>query len=97
MDILLYAIVTSFIVGTVIVLLLGRFLDSHEMAGIYFKYDVSPLKVVIREEEYTIVQLILRITGCAGGLYIIAGMESRPISFPKDTVESLILIRVCIH
>lgn len=82
---------------TVFVLLLGLFLDSHEMAGIYFKYDVNPLKVVIREEEYTIVQLILKITGCAGGLYIIAGMESRQLSFPKDTIESLILMRVFVY
>lgn len=56
-------------------------LDSHEMAGIYFKYDVNPLKVVIREEEYTIVQLILKITGCAGGLYIIAGLITNIFEF----------------
>lgn len=47
-------------------------LDSHEMTGIFFKYDVNPLQVIIREEEYTFLQLILRICSCAGGLYIVA-------------------------
>lgn len=44
------------------------------MAGIFFKYDVNPLKVIIREDEYTFLQLILRIFGCAGGLYIVTGI-----------------------
>lgn len=48
-------------------------LDSHELAGIFFKYDMSPLKIIIREEEYTILQFILRIISCAAGLYIVAG------------------------
>lgn len=47
--------------------------DSHEMVGIFFKYDINPLKIIIREEEYTLLQLILKIFGCAGGLYIVAG------------------------
>lgn len=50
--------------------------DSHEMAGIFFKYDVNPLKIVIREEDYTILQLILRVFGCAGGLYIVTGTST---------------------
>ncbi|XP_065199690.1 endoplasmic reticulum-Golgi intermediate compartment protein 2 [Planococcus citri] len=48
--------------------------DSHEMSGIFFKYDTNPLKIVIKEEKYTLLQLILRICGCAGGLYIVAGL-----------------------
>jgi len=43
------------------------------MAGIFFKYDINPLKIIIREEEYTLLQLILRIFGCVGGVYILSG------------------------
>lgn len=44
------------------------------MSGIFFKYDVNPLKIMIKEEKYTLLQLILRIFGCAGGLYIVTGI-----------------------
>lgn len=46
---------------------------THEISGIFFKYDVHPLKVIIREKEYTLFQLIIRICGCIGGLYIVTG------------------------
>lgn len=46
---------------------------SHGIAGVFFKYDMSALKVKVYKEQENFVTFILRLFAVIGGIYIIVG------------------------
>lgn len=46
---------------------------SHGNPGIYFKYDVSALKVVIREDRENIASFLIRLCSVIAGIVVICG------------------------
>ena len=42
---------------------------SHGQPGIYFKYDVSPIKVKVDYETKSIIELIVPLIGIIGGIF----------------------------
>lgn len=46
---------------------------SHGMPGVFFKYDVSALKLKVSQERDNIIQFTIRLFSIIGGIYIIAG------------------------
>ena len=49
------------------------------MPGIYFKYDMSALKVVVSEDREPLVQFLVRLCAVCGGIYVTSGeITSRP-------------------
>lgn len=65
---------------------------SHGIAGIYFKYDLSPLIVTVTEEQKPYIQFIVRLCGIIGGVFATSGMVHQIVGFiftlfakePKD-------------
>lgn len=45
----------------------------HGQAGIYFKYDVSALKVVIKEDRENIASFLIRLCAVIAGIVVICG------------------------
>ncbi|XP_076035126.1 endoplasmic reticulum-Golgi intermediate compartment protein 2 [Oratosquilla oratoria] len=52
---------------------------SHGTPGIFFKYDVSSLKVEVREEHEPFLQFFTRILGIVGGVFTCSGLLHRCI------------------
>ena len=46
---------------------------SHGVPGIYFKYDMSALKVVVSEDREPLVQFLVRLCAVCGGIYVTSG------------------------
>ncbi|XP_007886000.1 endoplasmic reticulum-Golgi intermediate compartment protein 2-like [Callorhinchus milii] len=47
---------------------------GHGIPGIFLKYDISPLKVIISEEGMSTRQLLIRLCGIIGGIFSTAGL-----------------------
>lgn len=41
------------------------------MGGIFFQYDISALKFIIKEERTTIFNLVVKVASSIGGLFIL--------------------------
>lgn len=46
---------------------------SHGMPGLYFKYDVSALKVIVKQDQEGFVQFLVRISSVIAGIIVISG------------------------
>lgn len=46
---------------------------SHGMPGIYFKYDMSALKVIVRQERDNFTTFLARLCATVGGIYVCSG------------------------
>lgn len=46
---------------------------SHGMAGLYFKYDVSALKVIVKPDQEGFMHFLIRISSVIAGIIVISG------------------------
>lgn len=46
---------------------------SHGMAGLYFKYDVSALKVIVKPDQEGFMHFLIRISSVVAGIIVISG------------------------
>lgn len=46
---------------------------SHGMPGIFFKYDMSALKVLVRQERDNFATFLARLCATVGGIYVCSG------------------------
>eukprot|EP00041_Stephanoeca_diplocostata_P018585 m.389852 g.389852 ORF g.389852 m.389852 type:complete len:367 (+) comp21055_c0_seq1:170-1270(+) len=53
---------------------------SNGVAGIYFKYDLEPVSVNVREERRSFGRFLVRLCGIAGGIFATTGMLHQSIS-----------------
>lgn len=51
-------------------------LGSHGVAGLFFKYDMSALKVHVIQERDSIGQFLTRLSSMICGLYVCSGKNS---------------------
>ena len=63
---------------------------SHGMAGIFFKYDMSPLMVEVQEERKPFWQFLIRLAGIVGGIFATSGMLNSLVGSLTDGVLSCI-------
>lgn len=42
---------------------------SHGLSGIFFKYDISSLKIIIHETHKSYFELLIRLIGIIGGIF----------------------------
>uniref|UniRef100_A0A8W7PNK6 Endoplasmic reticulum vesicle transporter C-terminal domain-containing protein n=1 Tax=Anopheles coluzzii TaxID=1518534 RepID=A0A8W7PNK6_ANOCL len=47
------------------------------VAGIYFKYDMSALRVLVRQDRDSIAHFIVRLSSIIAGIVVISGMLSK--------------------
>lgn len=47
---------------------------SHGIAGLYFKYDVSALKVIVNQDREGFMQFLIRISSVIAGIIVISGI-----------------------
>lgn len=45
------------------------------MPGLYFKYDVSALKVLVQQDRENIVQFLVRLCSITAGIIVICGKK----------------------
>ena len=64
---------------------------SHGMAGIFFKYDISPLMVEVREVRRPFWQFMVRLSGIVGGIFATSGMLNALVGSLTDGVLSCLL------
>lgn len=69
---------------------LGRTIDhhkgSHGMPGIFFKYDMSALKVTVRQERDNFLTFLARLCATVGGIYVCSGLVNNLIQLLADVV-----------
>lgn len=46
---------------------------SHGMPGIFFKYDMSALKVTVKQERDNFLTFLARLCATVGGIYVCSG------------------------
>lgn len=46
---------------------------SHGVPGLYFKYDVSALKVIVEQDRENVVQFVVRLCSITAGIIVICG------------------------
>lgn len=63
---------------------------SHGMAGIFFKYDMSPLTVEVQELRRPFWQFLIRLSGIVGGIFATSGMLNSLAGSLTDGVLSCI-------
>ncbi|ETN66610.1 hypothetical protein AND_001600 [Anopheles darlingi] len=58
---------------------LGCHIDKglQGVAGIYFKYDMSALRVIVRQDRDSIAQFIVRLSSIIAGIVVISGLLSK--------------------
>ena len=61
------------------------------MAGIFFKYDISPLMVEVREVRRPFWQFMVRLSGIVGGIFATSGMLNALVGSLTDGVLSCLL------
>lgn len=64
---------------------------SHGMAGIFFKYDISPLMVEVEEARRPFWQFLVRLCGIVGGIFATSGMLNALFGSLTDGVLSCLL------
>lgn len=47
---------------------------SHGMPGLYFKYDVSALKVIVKQDQESFMSFLIRISSVIAGIIVISGI-----------------------
>lgn len=57
---------------------------SHGMAGLYFKYDTSALKVIVKQDQEGFMQFLIRISAIISGIIIITGFLNSLIQLVTD-------------
>lgn len=57
---------------------------SHGVPGIYFKYDLSPIEVGVREMRVSLLQFTLRLIGIIGGIHATSCMLNRFTDFAAE-------------
>ena len=63
---------------------------SHGMAGIFFKYDMSPMMVEVHEQRKPFWQFLIRLSGIVGGIFATSGMLNSFVGSLTDGVLSCI-------
>lgn len=48
---------------------------SHGMAGLYFKYDVSALKVIVKSDQEGFMHFLIRLSSIIAGIIVISGIR----------------------
>ena len=61
------------------------------MAGIFFKYDMSPLMVEVQEIRRPFWQFLIRLCGIVGGIFATSGMLNSFVGSLTDGVLSCLL------
>lgn len=46
---------------------------SHGVPGLYFKYDVSALKVIVQQDQKSFMQFLIRLSSVIAGIIVISG------------------------
>lgn len=59
---------------------------SHGTPGIFIKYDLSSLKIAVREEHKPYWQFLVRLCGIVGGIFATSGLMHNLIGFFVDVV-----------
>lgn len=54
---------------------------SHGMPGIFFKYDVSALKVTVTQERDNLGMFLARLCSVIGGIYVCSGIYKKIYKF----------------
>ncbi|EGG11276.1 uncharacterized protein MELLADRAFT_33547 [Melampsora larici-populina 98AG31] len=54
--------------------------------GIFFKYDIEPMYLTIRERTTTLVQFLVRLAGIVGGIVVCTGWAYRGIDYAASRV-----------
>ncbi|KAI0328291.1 DUF1692-domain-containing protein [Cubamyces sp. BRFM 1775] len=64
-----------------------RALDHHRgTPGIFFKFDLEPMKITIHQRTTTLVQLLIRCVGVIGGVFVCMGYAVKITSHAVDAV-----------
>ncbi|KAI0373635.1 DUF1692-domain-containing protein [Pilatotrama ljubarskyi] len=64
-----------------------RVLDHHRgTPGIFFKFDLDPMKLTIHQRTTTLVQLLIRCVGVIGGIFVCMGYAVKITSHAVDAV-----------
>lgn len=61
---------------------------SHGLPGLYFKYDVAALKVLVQQDREHVLQFIVRLCSIIAGIVVISGRR-------KPLFDVLVLIITC--
>lgn len=54
---------------------------SHGIPGIFFKYDMSALKVIVVQERESVIQFVIKLCATIGGIHITSGLVNSAIQF----------------
>uniref|UniRef100_A0A182LWL1 Endoplasmic reticulum vesicle transporter C-terminal domain-containing protein n=2 Tax=Anopheles culicifacies TaxID=139723 RepID=A0A182LWL1_9DIPT len=54
------------------------------VAGLYFKYDMSALRVLVRQDRDSIAQFIVRLSSIIAGIVVISGLLSKCMHLVGD-------------
>lgn len=65
------------------------------MPGLYFKYDVSALKVIVKPDQESFMHFLIRISSVIAGIIVISGMIA--INSTEISTESLIIMNGATH
>jgi len=57
---------------------------SHGIPGIFIRYEISPLKITVKEIRRSYWLLLIEIAGICGGVYATSGMVHSLISIIYD-------------
>lgn len=64
---------------------------NHGVPGIYFKYDIDPIKVSIVEQGISFVQFLLRLCSIVGGVFAISGFLNQFLSYLAERNSKILL------
>lgn len=59
---------------------------SHGVPGLYFKYDMSALKVIVKQDRENFVHFLVRISSVVAGIIVISGYLNSLIHLVVDIV-----------
>ena len=63
---------------------------SHGMAGVFFKYDMSPMMVEVQEQRRPFWQFLIRLSGIVGGIFATSGMLNSIVGSMTEGVLSCV-------
>jgi len=68
---------------------------SHGVPGIFVKYDLSSLRVHIRESHQPFWQFLVRLCGIVGGIFATSGqLHCSCVSFCRNSLIIIIIITI---
>ena len=76
--------------GTVMVVMLtleNRTLNCDLVAGVFFRYDFSPMMAVVRFSPRSFIEYLTRLCALIGGTYVVLGMVYKLIAHMTRTVK----------